>query len=214
MNSYKKYCPNVRLAECDVEQIKGAIIEIENKYWKTNEHYIHNRIGSKWWKFYYSITRVDGMNAQEYAKKKAEKYSWYADSANARSNAHYKESNRDRGFLSLAEPIKVGHHSEKRHRKAIDRAWTKMGKSVEESEKAGRNEDRAKYWEAKKNTINLSMPESLKYWEWKVSILTEIHKEIKNTPPAKREHWYVLTYANKNLKKATKELVLAKKLRS
>lgn len=29
------------------------------------------------------------------------------------------------------EPIKIGHHSEARHRKSIDRAWTALGKSVE-----------------------------------------------------------------------------------
>lgn len=29
------------------------------------------------------------------------------------------------------EPIKVGHHSERRHRKAIDTAWDKLGKAVE-----------------------------------------------------------------------------------
>lgn len=31
----------------------------------------------------------------------------------------------------MGEPIKVGHHSEGRHRRALDRAWSTMGKAVE-----------------------------------------------------------------------------------
>ncbi|WP_244296368.1 DUF3560 domain-containing protein [Pseudoclavibacter terrae] len=42
------------------------------------------------------------------------------------------------------EPIKVGHHSEGRHRKALDRAWSSMGKSVEANEAAEEAERRAK----------------------------------------------------------------------
>ena len=56
---------------------------------------------------------------------------------------------KDKDFLSLGEPIKVGHHSEKRHRKAIDDAWNNMGKSVEFSDKAAEHERIAKYWERK-----------------------------------------------------------------
>lgn len=39
-------------------------------------------------------------------------------------------------FLSLGEPIKVGHHSEKGHRALIERNWNRMEKSVEFAEKA------------------------------------------------------------------------------
>lgn len=34
------------------------------------------------------------------------------------------------------EPIKIGHHSERRHRNAIDKAWNKLGKSVEADQAA------------------------------------------------------------------------------
>lgn len=39
----------------------------------------------------------------------------------------------------FGEPIKVGHHSERRHRKSLDRAWNALGKSVE----ANRDADEA-----------------------------------------------------------------------
>ncbi len=41
----------------------------------------------------------------------------------------------------FGEPIKVGHHSERRHRKAIDNAWNALGKSVE-ADRAAREADR------------------------------------------------------------------------
>ncbi|WP_416565093.1 DUF3560 domain-containing protein [Nocardia testacea] len=41
------------------------------------------------------------------------------------------------------EPIKVGHHSERRHRRAIDKAWNALGKSVEAHKAAELAADRA-----------------------------------------------------------------------
>lgn len=43
-----------------------------------------------------------------------------------------------------------------------------MGKSVAESDKAEEYSRRAEYWEAKASKINLSMPESLEYYEFKL----------------------------------------------
>ena len=34
MNKFKKYCPNVWVAECEEEYKKGEIIQIETKYGK------------------------------------------------------------------------------------------------------------------------------------------------------------------------------------
>ena len=34
MNTFKKYCPNVWVAECEEEHAKGEIIELETKYGK------------------------------------------------------------------------------------------------------------------------------------------------------------------------------------
>lgn len=42
------------------------------------------------------------------------------------------------------EPIKIGHHSERRHRKAIDKAWTAWDKSVHADRDAARAHDRAR----------------------------------------------------------------------
>ncbi|WP_425297284.1 DUF3560 domain-containing protein [Nocardia abscessus] len=39
----------------------------------------------------------------------------------------------------FGEPVKIGHHSERRHRNALDKAWRAFGRSVE----AGRDATRA-----------------------------------------------------------------------
>ena len=116
MNTYQKFCPNVFLAKCTEQHQKGDVIEVTTKYGKENESVVYNLIFEKDGYYYYSIIRADGYNLQERAKAKAEKYNEWAASAQKRSNAYQDASNEGRDFLSLGEPIKVGHHSEKRHR--------------------------------------------------------------------------------------------------
>ena len=92
----------------------------------------------------------------------------------------FKASNKDSDFLSLGEPIKIGHHSERRHRKAIEDAWHNMGKSVEFDEKAREHARIAQYWANKADTINLSMPESVDYYEHKLTATKEYHEGMKS----------------------------------
>jgi len=212
MNSYVKFCPNVFVVKCTEEHKSGETIVITTRRGKENEHIIHNFLGKTNDGFFlYSITRADGFNVQERAKRKADKLKSYAQNAEKRSSEYYVKSKKDSDFLSLGEPIKVGHHSEKRHRKIIDQAWNNWGKSVEESDKAQNYEQRAKYWEAQADKINLSMPESLEMYEYQLHKAKEIHAFYK-TNPDKREHSFSLTYANKAVKQAQKNLELAVKL--
>lgn len=120
MNTYVKFCPNVFLAKCDEKHEKGEVIEVTTKYGNENESIVFNLIFEKDGFFYYSIVRADGFNVQEWAKQRAERRRAWAESAERKSKEYFDKSNKDRDFLSLGEPIKVGHHSERRHRKAIE----------------------------------------------------------------------------------------------
>lgn len=212
MNTYLKYCPNVFVAKCKNEYKKGDVIIITTKYGKEHESEIHNYLDKTRDGFnLYSVTRTDGFNTQERAKNKAEKLNGYASNAETRSVKYYEASKEGRDFLSLGEPIKIGHHSEKRHRKLIERNWNRMSKSVEESEKAEEYKRRAEYWESKTDIINLSMPESLGYYEFKLEEAKKNHQFLKDNPD-KRAHSFSLTYANKEVKETQKNLDLAVKL--
>jgi hypothetical protein len=211
MNTYAKYCPNVFVAKCTEKHEKGEVITVTTKYGKENESIVFNLVAERDGFYYYSIVRADGYNAQERAKAKAERYMQWAASAEKKSNQYYEASQEGRDFLSLGEPIKVGHHSEKRHRALIDRNWNRMGKCVEESRKAEEHESKAEYWERKAKDINLSMPESVEYFEYKVEAAKEYHEGVKSGKYP-RQHSFTLTYAKKALNEALNNLETAKKL--
>ena len=214
MNSYKKYCPNVFVAKCEDQHKKDETIILTTKYGKEHECIVFNFLGKTNDGFYlYSIIRADGFNAQERAKNKAEKLQGYAGNAEKRSNEAYKKSDMSESATGIpfGQPILVGHHSEGRHRKTIERAWNNLGKSVAESDKAEEYRRRAEYWEGKANDINLSMPESLEYFEFKLDQAKLNHADLKDNPE-KRRHSYSLTYAKKEVNNMTKNLNLAVKL--
>lgn len=199
------------LAKCTERHERGSIIPVTTKYGKENNCIVFNLIYQKDGFYYYSIVREDGLNAQEYAKRKAEKLQGYANTAEKKSDQYYQASQEGRDFLSLGEPIKIGHHSEKRHRALIERNWNRMGKSVEFSNKAKEYEARAEYWESRSNIVNLSMPESVEFFEYKLEKCRKLHEGLKNGT-IERTHSFSLTYAKKDVNDAEKNLQLAKKL--
>lgn len=211
MNTYVKFCPNVYVAKCETQHEKGDVIEVATKYGKMNECEVHNLVGMKDGFFYYSITRVDGFNCQERARRKADRYEQSAGNAEKRASDYYKKSNKDADFLSLAEPIKVGHHSEARHRKIIADAQRNMQKFVDELDKADSLREKAEGWRQHADDINLSMPESLEYYAEKLAKAEEYHEGLKSGKYPKA-HGYSVAYAKKAVNEAQKNLELAKRL--
>lgn len=211
-NTYTKFCPNVYAAKCKGEHSKGEEIIVETKYGKENECIVHNFLGKTRDGFnLYSITRADGFNTQEHARRKAEKLNGYAQNASGKSQAAWEASNEGADFLALAEPIKIGHHSEKRHRALIERNHNRMQKSVDLSKKAETYEARAEYWEARTEKIDLSMPESIEYFAFRLGKATAYHAGLKDGS-IERSHSFSLTYANKEKKEMAKKLETAKRL--
>ena len=79
------------------------------------------------------------------------------------------------------------------------------------SEKAEQHESKAEYWEKQASKINLSMPESIEYFEYLVKKRKEYHEGVKSGKYP-RQHSFTLTYAKKDLNEAEKNLQTAKKL--
>ena len=77
--------------------------------------------------------------------------------------------------------------------------------------KAEEHESKSDYWLRKANEINLSMPESIEYWEFKLEEAKDKHEGLKSGR-YERTHSFSLTYAKKALNEATKNLETAKKL--
>lgn len=207
-NKFKKYCPNVFVAECESKHEKGEFINLTTKYGKDVECEVHNFLGELNGKYLYSIVRTEDIN---YASKKAEMYENRQARAEKTSNDWYEKTKEGADFLKLAEPIKIGHHSEGRHRALIDRNWKRMGKSVEFSDKARKLQSKIDYWKKRENEITLAMPESLEFYTFKLEEATKLHKGLKDGT-IEREHDYSLVYANKAVKELTKKLEIAQKL--
>lgn len=214
MNTYSKYCPNVFVAKCEQEYQKDDEIVLTTKRGGEHDCIVHNYLGKTNDGFFlYSITRADGFNAQERARNKAERLNGYAANAKKRSNEAYKKADlrEEVSGIPFGQPILVGHHSEKRHRRTIEKAHRAMDKSVEESKKADEYKSRAAYWENKADVINLSMPESLEYFEFKLEEAKQKHQLLKDKPEL-RGHSMSLQYANKDIREIEKKLNLAIKL--
>jgi hypothetical protein len=211
MNTYAKFAPNVFVAKCTEKQEKGNIILLETKYGKEHECLVFNYLGIKEGFYYHSIVRNDGYNHQEASRKKVERLNQWALSAQNKSDGYWEASKEGKDFLALAEPIKICHHSEKRHRALIERNHNRIGKAIEAQEKSNSYLDRISYWQEKSKTINLSMPESLEFYEYKLEQAKIKHEGLKNGI-TKREHSFSLTYANKDVKDCENNLKLAKRL--
>ena len=211
MNTYTKFAANVFVAKCTEMHQKGDVIELETKHGRTHECEVWNLVGRQGEFYFYSITRADGFNAQERAKRKAERFENAAANSEKKANAAYEASKEGKDFLVLAEPIKIGHHSEKRHRALIQRNWDRMGKSIEHGRKAEEQAAKAEYYAKLTTKIDLSMPESIEFYEFKVEELKERHEKIKSGE-IPRDHSFTLQYSNRDVKEAEKNLALAKRL--
>ena len=169
---------------------------------------VYNLVAEKNNKFYYSIVRLEELS---YAERKAGKYRNSQALHEVKSHEWHKKSQEGAEFLRLAEPIKIGHHSEHRHRALIERNWNRIGNAVKEEKIADERARKAEYWEAKAEEINLSMPESLEYFSKQLEKAKTRQQGLKNGT-IKREHSYSLTYATKAVKDLTAKLEIAQKL--
>lgn len=202
MNTYHKYAPNVFIAKCTEQHTKGDTITIQTKYGKEHECIVFNCIGTREGYYYYSIVRADGYNHQEHMKRKADRLQRASTNAEQKSTSYWKASHEGAEFLALGEPIKIGHHSEKRHRALIERNHNRMNKSVEFSNIAEDYTRRAEYWESRQNEVNLSMPESIDFYEYKLIQAKKKHEGLLNGT-IERAHSFSLTYAKKEVNNLT-----------
>ncbi|MDC4238451.1 DUF3560 domain-containing protein [Pasteurella multocida] len=211
MNTYAKFAPTVFVAKCTEKYNKGDITTITNKYGNETEIEIHNLVKEQNGFFFYSFVRTDGLDTQERIKRKVERYRKAESSANERSYNWVEKSKEGDSFLSLGEPIKVGHHSEKKHRALIARNARRMDRAVEEMDNAKRFKEKADALERHADKIDLSMPASLEFFSSELEKAKAKHQDLKDNPE-KRGHAFSLTYAKKTVNDLEKKVKLAQVL--
>lgn len=85
-------------------------------------------------------------NYHEKRKRKLEAYKKLSEKAEERSNAAYEGAKQIMHYIPFGQPILVGHSSEARHRRDLNRIDSLMNKSIQEDEKV-------KYYRNKINNI-------------------------------------------------------------
>lgn len=96
-----------------------------------------------------SMTKAERREA--YADKieeKRERFAARAEKAREASSAAHGEARRIGSFIPLGQPILVGHHSEKRHRRDIDKIDRSMRKAIDLDSKASHYERKAESYGA------------------------------------------------------------------
>jgi len=83
------------------------------------------------------------MTRRERLERKIELRRDWAEKAEARSNAAYHQSQSLVSGIPLGQPILVGHHSEKRHRRTLERSDNAMRRSCEAADLAKHHNSRA-----------------------------------------------------------------------
>lgn len=211
MNTYKKYTAGVYCMQSDNADYKhNDNATITTKRGKEIPVIVWKKLFSKGEYTFYSVVREDGFNRSAWLQKKADKRAEQAERQKKLSSEYYEKSNKDRDFLALAEPIKVGHHSEKRHRKLINDNWRNMGKSVAASDKARELSSKAEELEARaKRDINLDTPESLDLLAERVAYLEKQKADLKASKQC--ESWQ-LSNLGANIRRYKERLETAKKL--
>lgn len=83
------------------------------------------------------------MTRRERLEAKLEKRHAWADSASTKSTAAFNRAHALVEHIPMGQPVLIGHHSEKRHRRTLDRSWNAMGKAVELTKLSEHHEQKA-----------------------------------------------------------------------
>ncbi|PWI16005.1 hypothetical protein DI272_18915 [Streptomyces sp. Act143] len=128
------YIRNSRDREADHWRIRRAVAALREAGWEVTVEIDESKRRS------FKEAEAERL---ERAENRAERHSDYASSAAARSNARHKAALGALDGIEPGQPILVGHHSERRHRRAIERSDNNMRASIAEQERAQHHSDRA-----------------------------------------------------------------------
>lgn len=120
------------------------------------------------------------MTRKERQEARAERYREYAENAAKRATAAFNASNDAVANIPFGQPILVGHHSEKAHRRALERSNDAMMRSVHESEKAAYYARKAEAVENNDN-IYIGDDDAIERLEEKIAKLTTLQEQMKGS---------------------------------
>lgn len=127
------------------------------------------------------------MTRRERKERKLQKRLEWADKREKKSDEEMEAGNKMAGALPLGQPILIGHHSEKRHRKYIEKIQNHTTKAVENSQMANKHREKAYNLQTQLDTTIFSddldaverLQEKIDKLEKKRNRMKEINKALK-----------------------------------
>jgi len=117
---------------------------------------------------------MNNYEIKQQARK--ERYIELAEKNITLSNSRYEASNRLASMIPFGQPILVGHHSEGRHRRDLDKINNNMRKSIESGEKAEYYQNRA---DNMGNSISSDDPDAIEKLKVKLIKLQDYQADMK-----------------------------------
>lgn len=119
------------------------------------------------------------MNAYEEKKQtRIDRYRGRAEKARSEADTRRKAADGMSSAIPMGQPILIGHHSEKRHRRDVERIHSNMDKSIEAGDKAEYYENKASAAE-NNNAISSDDPEAITKLKEKLLDMEEKRKAYK-----------------------------------
>lgn len=127
-------------------------------------------------------------NYEEHKTARIERIKAHAEKTRAEAEKTLEESNTLASMIPLGQPILIGHHSESRHRRDLERINNKTRKGIEGYKKAKNLERRAEAAQSN-NSISSDDPQALSKLREKLSNLEanqELYKAINKVTRSKK----------------------------
>lgn len=120
------------------------------------------------------------MTYRERREAKVERLQEWASKREAKAEASFDRAHQIGGAIPLGQPILVGHHSERRHRRDVDRIHSAMTRGTEHQEKAESMSQKAKNIEsALDRSIYSDDPDAIEQLEARIAELEAERVRIK-----------------------------------
>lgn len=166
---------NTYLLRKEIKAKFKAFRNPEYKWWAVESEFgVIEYCKDNWLDIVESEWNIERMDRDDIRIEKAKKRIWLWDKKADKFEKIAEKSDvskQERDFLSLAEPIKIWHHSEKRHRKLIEKARKKMDQRVKAYDEKENAEDKKEYRE---NELKRLQDKK----EWKRKNADERRKEL------------------------------------
>lgn len=130
---------------------------------------------------------VGRSDYEERKEERIDRYRYRAEKNREESESRHNAARTISSFIPFGQPILIGHHSEKRHRRDLDKIDNNMRKSCEASDKAAYHDAKADAAESNR-AISSDDPEAIVKLKEKLADLLAQHANMKAVNAAHRKY--------------------------